>query len=114
MASRPYRSRILADTPLAEHWRVVARVYFSSGGLSSLTSMTTKRGYYYSVTPERLEQDARLLRAYSGVTLLLLEATRFHEPTLETLMPSAAQRQSLITHVRTQWTTTHAPSTHAA
>lgn len=84
-------------------YRLVGEVYYEIGGVNFFTGDCLKRGYYFSVTPQAVTQLTRSTRAFSGLTIFLVEAKRFNARELATVAPSPDQINAVRRDVLDRW-----------
>ena len=57
--------------------KITTEIYYSKGGMNYFTSNNEKRGYYFSIIPEKhLENGLKTYTGFSGVKTCILEVTR--------------------------------------
>lgn len=95
------------DVKTTEPDRVLAiSVYYSKGGMSYFTGAQERRGYWLSVTPQKIEKTDtpnivfRVSTAFTGTRALILETARkSSKAQAQALAIAPSREQELIAHV---------------
>ena len=69
-------SRIRDITSNDKNNKITTEIYYSKGGMNYFTDRDEKRGYYFSITPEKHNDGFRTYTSFSGVKTCILEVAR--------------------------------------
>lgn len=81
---------------------LVGSLYYNMGGMNYFTGTIELRGYYFSVTPEVRTERCREFEAFTGIKMLIQEASRFNTKTLSELIVNQELERQLIENVCTK------------
>ena len=56
--------------------KIVTEIYYNKGGENYFTSKVERRGYYFSIVPEKHSDGFRTYTGFSGVKTCILEVAR--------------------------------------
>lgn len=69
-------SRIRDITSNDTNNKIVTEIYYNKGGMNYFTDRDEKRGYYFSITPEKRSDGFRTYTGFSGAKTCILEVAR--------------------------------------
>jgi|GEM_PF-1457157 len=82
---------------------IEVELYFAKGGINYFNYEVEARGYYVSICPYKVSHEgnfkSKSYSAFTGVKTLLLEASRFGQKKLETLMVPEDTLSTLLNQV---------------